>query len=229
MAGYPGLGWAQGFPDAVSRADDRFSLKWLGPIFMAVSLIGFGIGAMGLHENSKFDDAVQTTGISIDKKHRLISKGTGEQRSMESCWLPVIEFTEIENGRKHSFTSSSCDFYIRTNPVGTIYDVEYVPGSDPMRAREAGVVQSMLMPVIGFGVGAGFLLVGGVLTIALRKSDFSFGDDFMVEEGSAERTELSRFEREAREQFERMKRDDGLRDEAPGPGHVGSDGPVQHY
>lgn len=152
--------------DAMSRA---ITPRVIGPILMVASLIGFGLFWLGASQNGQFADAVQTTGTSVAKQHTLL-RNSGEDAN-RSCWLPVIEF-EDQDGVTHRFRGSDCDWNAYANPPGTIYDVEYVPGSDPMLAREKSVVGSHILQIVGGGVGAVLLLVGAVLTVVLRKAEF---------------------------------------------------------
>ena len=223
---------------AFANLGDRFQMRWIGPIFMVLSLVGFGIGAFGLHENNRFDGAVQTTGVSIDKILTTTRSGPTEDRYVNKCWKPVIKFQDQETMREHTFTSNICDLHLSANPVGTIYDVEYVPGSQPMLAREAGAVNTWMMPMIGFTIGAGFLLMGGLFTVvffgldkARRRSAGGDGvGDYDAAESAAEQEAWESFVTESRARFEQAKRDERLRnDDGHGPGHAGSDGPITRY
>lgn len=206
----------------MSRAGRRFRLWWLGPIFMLASLIGFGLGWLGMHENAKYEHAVTTTGTSVAQEYTMTRSGTGQDRRLEHCWKPVIEFQEIETGTSHRFTSSICDQSRWANPVGTTYEVEYVPDSDPMLAREKSVLSTWMLPVIGFGVGAVFLLFGAVFVVVGRRIDASIftGRDETPEHARV-REEVQRRLREQTAHWDQRRGDGQGGDEHRG--HVGSD------
>ena len=81
-----------------------------------------------------------------------------------------MEYSDT-SGKSHRVTGSTCSY--RPVPKGTVFDVEYLY-ADPSKARVVGddVLGTSLLPVVGGSIGAGLLLLGGVLTVVLRKVDF---------------------------------------------------------
>lgn len=65
-----------GLAARVEAASDWFKLKWIGPILMVASLVGFTIMAWGLHQNQTFDAEHATTVPSVPTSRRTSCAGS---------------------------------------------------------------------------------------------------------------------------------------------------------
>lgn len=159
-----------GLAARVEAASDWFKLKWIGPILMVASLVGFTIMAWGLHQNQTFDAEHATTvqGTTVDTVATRVKRP--DEPANQLCWKAVVEYADSK-GARHQVRGTTC-FYDPV-PKGTVFDVEYLD-ADPRKARVVGdnLLGTSLLPIVGGSVGAGLLLIGGVLTVALRKVDF---------------------------------------------------------